>query len=131
MATVYDRWFITPAVTIEETDGDGDVISTGLGPKYSDDSRIDGFAGNTTEPSVISTHYAALTQTYPDVSEWYIVRMYGEGNDGWSALNEIHNQLDTRTLADHASDVAPVLKDVFPGLNRSVAGWAESFRVDK
>lgn len=126
---VYDRWFITPAEGFERTGSDGNTVETVTRPKYSDTSGVAGFSGNTIEPSVVSTHYPALTQTYPDVESWYVVRMYGEDDSGFNALNEIHNKQDTRTLADHASDVAPVLNDHFPALDRSGSTWANSFVV--
>ena len=126
---VYDRWFLSPAVQFERTDSNGDVVETFIAPKYSDASGISGFSGTTTTPDIISDSYPALTQTYPDVEEWYIVRMYGVGNSGWNALNTIHNYQDTRTLADHANDVAPVLNAHFPELSRSGQEWADAFRV--
>lgn len=124
---VYDRWFLTPAVEFGETDESGNVVETWTGPKYSDHTDITGFSGNTTTPDVVNDHYPTLVQVFPDVSEWYIVRMYGEDNPGWNALNEIHNHQDTRTLADHANDVAPVLNQHFPDLERPGEEWANSF----
>lgn len=123
--TVHDRWFIMPATTVmTET---GDVIR----PKYHDTGGIIGFSGTVAGSDVVSAHYPALAQMHPDVNNWYIVRMYGEDNAGWSALNEIHNKADTRTLADHAADVAPVLNNHFPGLSRAGGEWADSFRVSR
>ena len=127
--TVYDRWFLLPAAEIEHTDDEGNVISTFTGPKYSDDDRIDGYSGCVTTPDVVDDFYPALTQTYPDISEWYIVRFYGQDNEGWNAINEIHNYQDTRTLADHADDVAPVLNAHFPDLDKGGEEWANSFWV--
>lgn len=127
---VHDRWFLTPAVEITRTDSGGNTISNGIGPKYSDHADIVGFSGNTIPPSTASDHYPALTQTFPDVDRWYIVRFYGQDNPGWQALNQIHNHQDTRTLADHASDVAPVLNQHFPDLQRSGQEWADSFKVN-
>ena len=127
--TTYDRWFLTPAKTFERTDNNGDIIEEYTAPKYHETDGITGFSGNTTTPDVINDHYPALIQTHPDVSEWYIVRMYGEDSAGWSALNEIHTHGDTRTLADHANDVAPVLNGHFPDLERSGSEWAKSFKI--
>lgn len=101
---MYDRWFIVPAVEVDGV----------LEPKYSDTDGIVGFSGNTFDPSVIEkAGYYGLIATYPDVKEWYIVRMYGEDNAGWNALNQIHVLGDTRTLADHQKDVAPIMRDRF------------------
>jgi hypothetical protein len=109
----YDRWFITPAV---ERDVDGEVETY---PKYSDHTDVSGFSGNTFEPGTIQgAGYYGLIAIYPDVAEWYVVRMYGEGNSGWAALGEIHNHHDTRTLADHESDVAPIMDQRF-----GVSNW--------
>jgi hypothetical protein len=98
-------------------------------PKYADADGITGFSGNTTTPDVVSDHYPALTQIHPDVDDWYIICCYGDGNVGYQALNEIAIKQDTRTLADHENDVAPVLNSHFPNLERSGQEWAESFKV--
>jgi hypothetical protein len=104
----YDRWFITPAVQDAEW---------GLYPKYSDHPDISGYSGNTFEPGdVRGAGYHGLIATYPDET-WYIVRMYGEGNLGWAALGEIHNHHDTRTLADHEHDIAPIMDQRFGASN--------------
>jgi hypothetical protein len=109
----YDRWFITPAV---ERDVDGEVETY---PKYSDHTDVSGFSGNTFDSQEIyDAGYHGHIATYPDVAEWYIVRMYGEGAAGWNALGEIHNHFDTRTLADHAHDVAPIMDQRF-----GVSNW--------
>lgn len=101
----YDRWFITPAVQ----DDEGWSY-----PKYSDHPDISGFSGNTFDSQAIyDAGYHGLIATYPGVETWYIVRMYGEGNLGWAALGEIHNHFDTRTLADHEHDVAPIMDQRF------------------
>lgn len=122
--TVHDRWFIMPATATSDATN---VIHS----KYHDTDGILGFSGTVAAPEVVSVHYAALVQTFPGVDNWYIVRMFGEGDAGWSALNEIHTKTDTRTLADHAADVAPVLNDHFPGLSRAGGEWADSFKVTK
>lgn len=122
----YDRWYLAPAVTKPAPNTDGQMTT----PKYADTAGIVGFAGTTTAPSVVETSYPALVQTHPDVDEWYIVRMYGDGDAGWSALNDIHNKGDTRTLADHANDVAPVLNSHFPDLERPGAEWAAAFKIE-
>jgi hypothetical protein len=119
---VYDRWFIVP--------------QTGTGtpedkyrPKYTDVSGISGFSGTPVDPTIVTDHYPALIQTYPNVPRWFIVRMYGDGNEGWDALNQIHNYYDTRTLADHAHDVAPILNAHFPNMDQTGEEWASSFSV--
>jgi len=120
-AQQHDRWFLTPATTNSE----GTTV-----PKYADTDGVTGFSGNVVEPATVSDFYPALTQTYPDISEWYIVRMYGKGDVGYQALNTIHTKGDTRTLADHATDVAPVLSARFPDRDRTPDEWADAFRIE-
>ena len=109
---MYDRWFITPAVVGSDDD-------QARYPKYSDHNDVSGFSGSIFHPSEIEiAGYYGLIAIYPDVESWYVVRMYGEDIAGWNALNEIHNHHDTRTLADHAHDVAPIMDDRF-----GVSNW--------
>lgn len=115
----YDRWYIVPSVEFERWNG------TENAPKYSENTGIEGIAGNTVEPSIIEDSYPALIQIYPDVSEWYIVRLYGT----WAALNDISVKQDTRNLATNPSDVAAVLNQRFPDLDRSPEEWSEGFFI--
>lgn len=114
----YNRWYIVPAVQ----DGDADAT-----PKYRDRDGIAGASGNVVDPSVVEPSYAGLIAQYLDVSEWYIVRFYGT----WAALNEISVLGDTRNLATNPSDVAAVLNQRFPDLDRSAEEWADGFFVGK
>lgn len=120
-AQEYDRWYIVPAE--EQTDENGNIIE--IAPKYGNNDGINGYAGNTVEPSVIDTHYAGLIQQYPDIDEWYIVRLYGT----WAALNDISVLGDTRNLATNYQDVAAVLDQRFPDIDRDPEAWAEGFYV--
>lgn len=124
----YDRWFLTPAVTVERTDGNGNTRSETV-PKYSDTDGITGYSGAIIPPSTIEKHYPGFVDKYPDLAGVYIVRMYGVGSAGWDAINTIHTQGDTLTLADHANDVIPVLKEHFPDLDMPDSEWANAFRV--
>lgn len=121
--TTHNRWILTPATT-PPNDGSGNY------PKYADTDGITGFSGTTVSPDVVDGHYPTLIQTYPDVGTWYVVRMYGDDTAGSEALDEIHNYQDTRSLSDPAEDLAPILSDQFPGLNRSAEQWASSFNVE-
>lgn len=121
---VYDRWFIVP-VSMTSDPGLDEVY-----PKYSDKPEIEGATGMTVSSSIVENHYPALTQRFPGVSEWFVGRYYGVGDSGWQALNQVHNNQDTRTLSDHAADVAPVLDDVLPGLDRSGVNLVNDFRVN-
>jgi hypothetical protein len=125
--TIYDRWFISPVAEYQEADESGETV-TYKAPKYHDTEGIIGYSGVTISPATVSDHYPTLVQVYPDVSEWFIVRMHGEGISGWGAINAIHNYQDTRTLADHADDVAPVLNSHFPRLEWSGEKWADSIK---
>ena len=51
----------------------------------------------------------------PDIEEWYIVWLYGT----WDALNSISVLSDTRNLATNPQDVAAVLNQRFPSLDRT------------
>lgn len=102
---VYDRWFITPPAEDER--------GTRY-PKYMDTDGIAAYVGTLFPTSVIENGgYHGLLAEYPQYDEWYIVRMYGDGNPGWNALNQLHNHRDTRTLTDHQSDVAPIMNNRF------------------
>ena len=125
----HDRWYLTPAVITEETDENGNVLYIQTSPKYSDIDNIVGYAGATIPPSEISDSYAELVQTYPDVDPWYLVRMYGQGTAGEDAINTVSSKDDTRTLADHANAVVPILRRHCPSFDRSVSEWARGFRV--
>jgi len=120
-AQQHDRWFLTPATTNSE----GTTV-----PKYADTDGVTGFSGQTIDPATVADFYSSLTQTYPDVGQWYIARVYGDGNTGDQALDTIDQKQDTRTLADHATDVVPVLSAHFPALDKTPSEWAEAFRVE-
>lgn len=122
---VYDRWFITPAIEVVP-----EARAPETRPKYSDTAGVAGYSGTLVEPAAIEGSYAALIETFADVAGWYVVRMYGEGDAGWQALNEIHNKTDTRTLADHATDVAPVLNRHLTGFDRNGTEWADAIKVN-
>lgn len=117
---VYTRWFIVPATT----DSDGRTV-----PKYLDADADLAYNGDTVSPDVVSTNYPALTQTNPDVSQWYIVQAHGRDNAAWQALNNVSVKGDTRNLATNISDVAAVLNARLPKLERSGEAWARSFRM--
>jgi hypothetical protein len=118
---MHDRWFLTPATTNSE----GETV-----PKHADTDGVTGFSGNVVEPATVTDSYPTLTQAHPDISEWYVVRMYGKGDIGYQALNTIHAKGDTRTLAELATDVAPVLSAHFPALDKTPSEWADAFRVE-
>jgi hypothetical protein len=116
--TTYHRWFILPMQEYENADG-GNVVSTYRSPKYvSQEDRLDGFTsgGPFSRTQVSDAGYDHLL-AYNDAEEWRVVVAWGEGNEAWNALNEIHAYYhDTETLADHDQDVKPVMDDRFgPG----------------
>lgn len=115
---VYNRWFIIPKEQIDTDE---------YRPKYVDNPDIEGWSGTKIPASDISQHYAGLTDQFPDVDEWYVIRIYGEDNPGSLALDTIHNNQDTRTLADRAADVAPVLNENLP--NHTGQEWGKSFKI--
>lgn len=121
----HDRWFLTPAVTRSDDSGD-DVLTA----KYTDVDGVTSWSGQTIDPATVDDSYPTLTQTHPDVAQWYIARLYGNGTTGYQALNTIHLKQDTRTLADHATDVVPVLSARFPDLDKTPSEWADAFRVE-
>jgi len=122
----HDRWFLTPAVTRSVGDSGGDVLTA----KYADADGVTGWSGQTIDPATVGVFYPTLTQTYPDVGQWYVVRLYGDETAGYQALDTIGLNGDTRTLADHATDVAPVLSARFPDLDKTPSEWADAFRVE-
>jgi len=85
-------------------------------PKYvSDEDRLDGFSSagpfdrNGVELAGI-THPLAFNSA----EKWRVVVAWGEGNDAWNALNEIHALYhDSHTLADHRQDVHPIMEERF------------------
>lgn len=117
---IYDKWYLMPALT------DRNGIKR---PKYVNTDGIKHFSGTLTTPDVVSDHYPALTKTHSDVDKWYIVRLYGNEDKGLSALNDIHNYSDTRTLTDKEGDVAPIFNSHFSNLEQSGKKLAESFKV--
>lgn len=119
-----DRWFIMPAVREENDKG-----MTVTRPKYDDVDGVHGFSGTRMEPSEVGQSYAGLIQQFPDVEEWYVVRFYTTDDTGMGPLNEIHNKQDSRTLADHANDVAPLMESHF-GWDSSERDVGELFRVE-
>jgi hypothetical protein len=108
-------------------DDSGDDVLTA---KYTDSDGVTGWSGQTIDPATVADFYPTLTQTYPDVRQWYIARLYGEGDTGYQALDTIGLNGDTRTLADHATDVAPVLSARFPDLDKTPDEWADAFRIE-
>ncbi|WP_254535243.1 hypothetical protein [Halomarina litorea] len=133
--TEYDRWYIVPAVGIPPGDQDPDLArknQTAWWPAYYDDyDALAGFAGRIVAAADVKPSYAGLIQTNPDVDPWYIVRFYGSGNAGWQALNQISVKADTRNLATNPQDVAAVLNQRFPSLERSAAEWEASMFVQR
>jgi hypothetical protein len=121
----HDRWFLTPAVRLPVDDSGGDVLTA----KYTDADGLTGWSGQTIDPATVADFYPALADTYPDVAQWYIARVYGDGNTGYQALDTIDQKQDARTLADHATDVAPVLSAHFSDLDRAPSEWADAFRI--
>jgi hypothetical protein len=118
----YSRWYILPAV--------GGNADDGREPKYArGDDRLDAGSGTLVTPDTLTDHYPALTQTYPDVARWYLIRLFGTGTAGWEALNDISVKGDTRNLATNPGDVAAVLNQRLPGADRSAEEWARSFSV--
>jgi len=122
----HDQWFLTPAAlrTYEDT---GEEFLT---PKYADSAGVSSWSGETIAPATVTDFYPALTDTYPDVEGWYVVHMAGDGNTGNQALDTIGLNGDTRTLADLATDVAPVLDSHFSDLDRTPSEWADAFRIE-
>lgn len=119
--TVYNRWYILPAVTTD----DGSIE-----PKYLRDAPdIRAFSGTTVAPTALEPAYAGLTTQFSSVSEWYIVRVTALGDAGWQALNELSSMhQDTITLATDPAFIGDVLSQRL-GVDRSAAEWEQSFRV--
>ena len=122
MATTYDRWFVVPPKTFEETDGDGNVVRTRTAPKYSDVSGVSGFSGN--------LHFFDQ-KTYSNLpwsgTEMYVVRFYGSDE----ALNTVAGNEDAYGKVEYGlsdSDVAGYLNDRF-GDNLSFGEWIGKFNV--
>jgi len=125
-AQTHDRWFLMPAVRRSVDDSGGDALTA----KYTDADGVTGWSGQTIDPATVADFYPALTGGFPDVEQWYIARLYGDGTTGYQTLDQIHLKQDTRTLADHATDVAPVLSARFPDLDKTPSEWANAFRVE-
>lgn len=121
MAQTYHRWFILP---MEEYTDEEETFNA---PKYvSQEDRLDGFSsgGPFSRQQVEDAGYDHLL-AHNDAEEWRVVVTWGEGNDGWDALNEIHaNYHDTETLADHGQDVEPVMNERFGEGNWSIDALA-------
>ena len=98
---------------MEEYTDDGETFSA---PKYvQDEDRLDGYSsgGPFTRQEVEDAGYEHLL-AHNDAEKWRVVVVWGEGNEAWDALNEIHAfNHDTETLADHGKDVSPVMDDKF------------------
>jgi len=122
----HDRWFLTPAVRRSVDDSEDDVLTA----KYTDADGVTGWSGQTIAPATVADFYPALTDAYPDMEQWYVARLYGDGTTGYQALDTIGLNGDTRTLADHATDVAPVLDSHFSALDKTPSEWADAFRVE-
>jgi len=120
-AQTHDRWFLTPATT----NSGGTTV-----PKYADTDGVTGFSGNVVEPATVSDFYPALTQEFPDVEQWYIARVYGDGTTGDQALDSIDQKQDTQKLVDYPNDVPPVLSARFPDLDKTPSEWANAFRIE-
>lgn len=121
MPTRYHRWFLLPVV--EYSTGAETVREPKL---VGQDDRLDGYTsgGPFTRQQVEDAGYANML-AYNDAEDWRVVVAWGEGNDGWQALNEIHaNYHDTATLAGYQQDVAPVLDDRFGQGNWAVDAQA-------
>lgn len=103
----YHRWMLLPME--EYTDDNGRTVRS---PKYVyDEDRLDGFTsgGPFTRQDLKDAGYNHPLQ-FNDAEEWRVVVAWGEDNEAWNALNEIHAfNHDTETLADHGQDVAPVM----------------------
>jgi len=99
-------------------------------PKYAEASGVVGFAGHLVDPTTVSDFYPSLTQSYPDVKQWYIARVYGNGNTGNQALDSIDQKQDTQKLIDYPNDVPPVLSARFPDLDKTPSEWADAFRIE-
>lgn len=109
----YHRWFILPVHEYDE----------GYAPRYvSEDEQLSGFSsgGPFTRQQVEDAGYHHLL-SYNDADNWRVTVAWGDGDDAWNALNEIHaNYHDTETLADHGQDVKPIMDDRFGENNWSV-----------
>lgn len=119
--TTYHRWLILPMH--EYTDEMGDPLTA---PRYVYDEvgdRLDTYgysAGPFSRQDLTDAGYDHLL-AHNDADAWRVVVAWGEGNDAWNALNEIHaNYHDTETLADHGQDVEPVLNARFGEGNWSI-----------
>lgn len=129
MATTYDRWFIVPADTVEETNPDGTVRNTYLRPRYADKGGLIGLSGNTVTPTVVNETHSNLVDQYPDIDPWYIVRLYGEGDTGKQSLDDISGYGETRDLSPDPSDVAAVHNNRPPGFDRRTEEWNKSYFI--
>jgi len=97
------------------TDSSGNTFRA---PKYVGDpqeDRLDGYTsgGPFTRQQVSDAGYDHPL-AYNDAESWRVVVAWGEGDEVWNALNEIHaNYHDSVTLADHGQDVKPVMDQRF------------------
>jgi len=119
--TDYSRWYILP------------VVETGDShrPDYIDQHHdaLDGYAGIVVDEAAVSGSYAGLVAQFPD-QDWYIVRLFATGTDGWQALNDISaSYQDTRTLATNPAFVEQVLRERLDLPERSAAEFNQSFLV--
>ena len=110
----YHRWFILPVVETEVEDPQGGTEIVKM-PKYMDEDRLSGYSsgGPFDREQVERAGYDHLL-AHNDAEEWRVVVAWGDGDEAWDALNEIHARShDSETLADHGQDVAPVMDDRF------------------
>jgi len=115
MPPTYHRWFILPVVEYTDEDEDGDEFTINASAYVHDEDRLNGFSsgGKFSRQDVEDAGYDHLL-AHNDAEEWRVTLTWGDGNDAWDALNEIHaHNHDTETLADHGQDVEPVMKDRF------------------
>ena len=101
MAQTYHRWFILPM----EDDGN---------PKYLPDERLDGYnVGVSFSRQQLEDAGYGVLLAYNDAEEWPVVEAWGDGDDAWQALNEIHADYhDSDTLADLPENVLDRIENI-------------------
>lgn len=120
-----DRWFVTPPTAFERTDKDGNVIETETVPKYSDDNRLDGFAGNVI--TIGATDPWSVFATVGMDEDYYITRFYGPSD----ALDDIASNSEVTDLSQVSNTkywIRVILNDQ---LNKDLTAdeWIDKFEV--
>jgi len=118
------RWFVLPLAEVEQTDSDGNVISTHTAPKYTSQDAINGFSGTIVD--FVAPEWDGLS--YPFIGERrYVVKLYGTD----STLDSVASHSDAHTMGTldmSEGEVASMLNQRF-GQQRLFDEWESAFRV--